>query len=247
MNDMPSGVTRGPRRHIRAQNSGALLLPIVSLVIGTAVLVALGGQEPGPGGATSLAAAPSTIASTHRAPASLPSAPRPSTSPHGSPGASVVAITPSPDPTTRAGSPPPVADDLNTDPPDLPRYPGSLVIAYERGVDGRVSWTLLRYRAIADMDGVRAHYRAVFREYGWFVGEVDFERDSWRFVANRGTREVVAEITSDDASVLVTAWVSEDIQLATPEPTQRPGRTSRPDRSSEPAGDEDDDERGDED
>ena len=152
----------------------------------------------------------------------------------------------------RAGSPPPVADDLNTDPPDLPRYPGSLVIAYERGVDGRVSWTLLRYRAIADMDGVRAHYRAVFREYGWFVGEVDFERDSWRFVANRGSREVVLEITPDDPDVLVTAWISDSIQQATFEPAQRPDQTPRPGFTPQPPRDEDeeyddDDDDGDED
>ena len=214
------------------------MLSSVSLLTGmaliAAVLVAFGFLDRGPGDTSSFE---STSAS----------APRPSASPHGSPGASVTAITTSPGPTTPAGSPPPGIDDLSADPPDLPRYPGSLVIADERGVDGSVHWMLLRYRALADLDSVRTHYRAAFRQQGWFVGEVEFEDDGWRFVANRGSREVVVEIAPDDPDVLVTAWISDSIQHATLEPTQRPDRTPRPGRTPQPPRDEDEDDDEDDD
>jgi hypothetical protein len=144
---------------------------------------------------------------------------------------------------------------VGSDPADLPRYPGSVRWGYEAGVDGRVRWVLIRYAAAATTDRVRAHYRTAMRDHGWFVGDVDFRDGVWRFDANRDSREVTIEIVPEHTSTLVTAYLTDLVERATPAPrADRPRgaprppdeRRTRPDRPPRD-GDDDDDDGGDDD
>ena len=111
------------------------------------------------------------------------------------------------------------------DPFQLPRFPGSEVVGAQEGIDGSVRWALIEYDA-ADVtqDEVREHYRTVFRETDWLVGDVDFVDGIWTFAASQGDREAQLEISVDDDTVRVSAYITEVGPLATPGPTPRATR-----------------------
>lgn len=115
------------------------------------------------------------------------------------------------------------------DPAGLPRYPGATLTALDEGTDGEVRWLLVEYLADpAALDDVRAHYRAVFRDHAWFVGDVDYEGGAWTFAANDGPRETRVVIAGDDGRVATTVYVSDTVVVATPAPTATPTPTATP-------------------
>jgi hypothetical protein len=110
-------------------------------------------------------------------------------------------------------------DDAAADPPDLPRFPGSALVSHEQDTDGAVSWVLVEYIAAqTDRDDVREHYRQVFRDAGWFVGDVDFRDGVWTFTANQGPREARLEIAADGTAVRTVAFVSDEAAGGTEPP-----------------------------
>lgn len=113
---------------------------------------------------------------------------------------------------------------------DMPRYPGSVRVGYDDGVDGRVAWSLTRYATDAMPDTVRQHYRQVFRDHGWLVGDVRYADETWSFDADRGTRDVHVEIAPDEDGTEVQVYLSWTIEQPTesPEPsaTMRMGATA---------------------
>ena len=63
----------------------------------------------------------------------------------------------------------PAEDVLGRDVPDLPRYPSSVRVEYERKVQDRLVFTTVRYLSHAKLDVIRGFYRGVFRSKDWSV------------------------------------------------------------------------------
>ena len=57
----------------------------------------------------------------------------------------------------------PAEDVLGRDVPDLPRYPSSVRVEYERKEQDRLVFTTVRYLTHAKLDVIRGFYRGVFR------------------------------------------------------------------------------------
>jgi hypothetical protein len=144
------------------------------------------------------------------------------------PGASIVPSLPA------IGSP--TAGDP-VDPPDLRRFPGSTVVSYTESEDGSISWILVEYHvAGALQDDVREHYRQVFRDSGWFVGDIDYSDSVWTFKASQGHREARLEISVHGTAVRTVAFVSDETRLVTPAPAVAPApRPQRTPRAESPA------------
>jgi hypothetical protein len=125
------------------------------------------------------------------------------------------------------------------DAPDIPRFPGSVRVAYEEGVDGRITWSLARFQTSATVDEVRAHYRQVFRDHDWLVGDVEFADGAWEFDASRGVREVRVGIGPADGIVqaeVYLSWTTDEAPTPslTPQPTATPTPTPEPTRRATP-------------
>jgi hypothetical protein len=158
----------------------------------------------------------------------------PGVSPSPAPSPIAESATPAPSDAPLTASPPPdlvIAADATPiagvdDPHQLPRFPGSEVVGIEEGIDGTVGWTLIEYAAVdVAQDEVREHYRTVFRESDWLVGDVDFVDGVWTFAASDDVREAKLEISVDgDDTVRVSAYVTEIEPLATRSPTPRATR-----------------------
>jgi hypothetical protein len=115
----------------------------------------------------------------------------------------------------------------SADPARLPRFPGSSVVAYDDGVDGSVSWVVIEYLApAATLDEVREHYRGVFRESDWFVGDVDYLDGVWTFTVNQGSREARLELYGEGERVRAVAFVSDAAPAVTPRPTPVPAKAA---------------------
>ena len=115
----------------------------------------------------------------------------------------------------------------SADPARLPRFPGSSVVGYDDGVDGSVSWVVIEYlAAAATLDEVREHYREVFRETDWFVGDVDYLDGVWTFTVNQGTREARLELSDEGEGVRAVAFVSDAAPAVTPRPTPVPAKAA---------------------
>jgi hypothetical protein len=165
-------------------------------------------------------------------------------------GGALVGALPSPSPSLSAtGSPSGVAQLLATassrpliggaaDPVQLPRFPGSTLLRYDEGVDGSISWVMLDYLAAgALLDDVREHYRQVFREADWFVGDVDYSAGVWSFTVNQGSREARLEIFAEGEAVRAVAFVSDTTPpaVAPATPTAEPApKATRPPRVQQP-------------
>ena len=239
------GVVRGrvpptpPQRRHDVAVAGAIVL-VVALVVGLAFtsLRAAPGADPGATAdgeglraAIATAVATETVHPTPTLSSFATLAPTPTFSPAAtvtpSPPTVLAAATPgarisdssSPAPAASEGIP--FASPGATDPYQLPRHPDAQVITVETGIDGSVQWTLIEYAvANASQDEVREHYRTVFRETDWFVGDVDFADGVWRFTANQDLREALVVITVDAADdVRVSAYVTEIDPVPAPTPT----------------------------
>ncbi len=114
------------------------------------------------------------------------------------------------------------------DVPDLPRYPGSVRVEYERKEQGLLVLTGVGYLSHAKLDLVRGFYRGVFRSENWTVANAEFSEDEWIFLVIDGGREAVIELGPRRSGI-----TRVDIELIEPRPTQEttPGRRPRQEAS----------------
>jgi hypothetical protein len=101
-------------------------------------------------------------------------------------------------PTTRADTKAapslPTEDVSGEDMPDLPRYPGSVRVEYERNEQDLLIFTRVGYLSHTRVDVIRAFYRGVFRAEGWKVANVEFSEGEWTFLVVHAEREATVEI-----------------------------------------------------
>ena len=88
----------------------------------------------------------------------------------------------------------PAKDVPGKDMPDLPRYPGSVRVEYERKEQDLLVFTRVRYLSHARLDVIRGFYRGVFRAEGWNVANVEFSEGEWTFLVVHGEREANIKI-----------------------------------------------------
>ena len=94
----------------------------------------------------------------------------------------------------------PRADVPGEDFSDLPRYPGSVRVEYQRRVS-KAGLVLIDadYVASARLDDVRKFYRGAFRSEGWTVAGFDVSEGEWDFFLTKGDREALIDIESRGA------------------------------------------------
>ena len=88
----------------------------------------------------------------------------------------------------------PAKDVSGKDIPDLPRYPGSVRVEYEREEQDLLVFTRARYLSHAKVDVIRGFYRGVIRGKGWKVANVEFSEEEWTFLVIHGEREAEVRI-----------------------------------------------------
>jgi hypothetical protein len=91
---------------------------------------------------------------------------------------------------------------------DLPRYPDSVRVEYERKEMGALVLTRIRYLSHEKLDAVRGFYRGVFRSGGWKVANVEFSEGEWIFLVVKGKREADIEIRFHDTGAETTMTLS---------------------------------------
>jgi hypothetical protein len=109
--------------------------------------------------------------------------------------------------------------------PDLPRYPGSVRVEYERKEQDLLVFTRVRYLSNAKLDVIRGFYRGVFRAEKWQVANVEFSEGEWTFLVVDGEREanVIIEPHGQDVTRV-------DIEFSEPLPEKKPAPEERPQR-----------------
>ena len=80
----------------------------------------------------------------------------------------------------------PSEDAPGRDVPDLPRYPDSVRVEYERKELDALVVTRARYLSREKLDVVRGFYRGVFRSEDWKVANAEFSDDEWTFLVVKG-------------------------------------------------------------
>jgi hypothetical protein len=102
--------------------------------------------------------------------------------------------------TAESDATPPTADVPGEDFSDLPRYPGSVRIEYQRRVS-KAGLVVIDadYVASARLDDVRKFYRGAFRSEGWTVAGFDVSEGEWDFFLTKGDREALIDIESRGA------------------------------------------------
>ncbi len=88
----------------------------------------------------------------------------------------------------------PAEDVPGRDVPDLPRYPDSVRVEYERKEQNLLVFTRVMYLSHAKLDVIRGFYRGVFRAEGWKVANVEFSDGEWTFLVVHGEREAEVRI-----------------------------------------------------
>ncbi len=117
---------------------------------------------------------------------------------------------------------------------DLPRYPDSVRVEYERKEIDALVLTRIRYLSNEKLDAVRGFYRGVFRSGGWKVANVEFSEGEWTFLVVKGKREADIEIRFHDTGAETT------MKLSVPKPLNQsdaspPKREVAPVPASSPA------------
>lgn len=113
---------------------------------------------------------------------------------------------------------------------DLPRYPGSVRVEYQRRAsDAGLVLVDTEYVTPAKLDDVREFYRNVFRSEKWTVAGLDASEDEWDFFVTKGEREAVIEIESRGELVEIEIEVSEPLKDG-----EAPGTTSSSQESRQP-------------
>jgi hypothetical protein len=125
----------------------------------------------------------------------------------------------------------PARDVPGRDVPELPRYPNSVRVEYERKEQDLLDFTQVRYLSHARVDVIRSFYRGVFRAEGWKVANVEFSEGEWNFLVVHGEREATIEIEPHGRDV-----TSIDIVLSEPLPKKQPTQKVKPQkREAKPA------------
>lgn len=93
----------------------------------------------------------------------------------------------------------------------LPRYPGSVRVAYQQRVESANGLMLsdVEYVAWAELDAVREFYRAVFQSGGWTVVDVRFSQERWTFFVVQGGREAHVRLEARGTVVGIVIGLSE--------------------------------------
>lgn len=87
--------------------------------------------------------------------------------------------------------------------PGLPRHPGSVRVAYAEGRADGLSVVRAGYAAEKPPAAVRDFYAGFFRSEGWGVANVEYVGGEWYFLAVRGGREAVVEVSPRGGGSLV--------------------------------------------
>ena len=132
--------------------------------------------------------------------------------------------------TTQSRDSLPREDVPGRDVPDLPRYPNSVRVEYEREEQGSLLFTRVRYLSHAKLDVIRGFYRGVFRSKNWTVANVEFSGGEWTFLVVDGEREAAVEIGSYGPGVTEVY-----IETSEPRPTKEATPEQRPRQETSPA------------
>jgi hypothetical protein len=117
-----------------------------------------------------------------------------------------------------------LAEDVpGKDVPDLPRYPSSVRVEYERKEQHRLVFTTIRYLTHAKLDVIRGFYRGVFRSKDWTVANAEFSEGEWTFLVVHGDREAQVRIEPHSRDVTrVDIVLSESLPEKKPAPKEIP-------------------------
>ena len=117
----------------------------------------------------------------------------------------------------------PAEDVPGKDVPDLPRYPSSVRVEYERKEQDRLVFTTVRYLTHAKLDVIRGFYRGVFRSKDWSVANAEFSEGEWAFLVVHGDREAQVRIEPHGRGVTrVDIVLSESLPEKNPAPKEIP-------------------------
>jgi hypothetical protein len=134
-------------------------------------------------------------------------------------------------PNTKPAPSLPAEDVPGHDISDLPRYPGSVRVEYERKEQDLLVFTRVKYLSRAKLDVIRGFYRGVFRAEEWKVANVEFSEGEWTFLVVHGEREADIEIQPRGRDV-----TRVDIELSEPLPERKPAPKEIPQkREASPA------------
>ena len=119
---------------------------------------------------------------------------------------------------------------------DLPRYPGSVRVEYERAQQEGLKLVRVKYLTRDGLDAVRGFYRGVFRAEGWKVANVEFTEDRWTFLVLHGAREANIRIEPyGRGATSVALEFSEPLPEKVPTPEETPQRREARPAPPEPA------------
>jgi len=126
-------------------------------------------------------------------------------------------------PNTKPAASLPEEDVPGKDIPDLPRYPGSVRVEYERKEQDLLVFTRVRYLSLDKVDVIRGFYRGVFRAEGWTVANVEFSEGEWTFLVVHGEREADIKIEPHGRDVTrMDIVLSEPLSKEKIDPKERP-------------------------
>jgi hypothetical protein len=130
----------------------------------------------------------------------------------------------------------PAEDMPGKDIPDLPRYPNSVRVEYERKEQDRLVFTRVRYLSHAKLDVIRGFYRGVFRSKNWSVANAEFSKGEWIFLVVHGEREAQVRIEPHSRGVTrVDVVLSEPLPEKKPAPEEIPQKREASPATQEPA------------
>lgn len=114
---------------------------------------------------------------------------------------------------------------------NLPRYPGSIRVEYERKEQDLLVFTQVRYLSHARVDVIRGFYRGFFRSKNWTVANAEFSEDEWTFLVVHGEREAQVKIEPHTRGI-----TRVDVVLSEPLPEKKPAPKEIPQkREASPA------------
>ena len=130
----------------------------------------------------------------------------------------------------------PAQDVPGEDIQDMPRYPGSVRVEYQRNVQDRLVFTKVRYLSHARLDVIRGFYRGVFRSKIWTVANAEFSEGEWTFLVVHSKREAQVRIEPHSRGVTrVDIILSEPLPEKKPAPKEIPQKREVSPATQEPA------------
>ena len=113
----------------------------------------------------------------------------------------------------------PEADVPGEDIPDVPRYPGSVRVAYGTTETDSASSVELEYQTLDALDPVHEHVRAIIDTYDWALTQEAFSGQERAFVLVRDHEEVQIRLRTGEGRTVISMHYSVTRQ---PEPTPEP-------------------------